>query len=72
MTLIPHPRVAATMERLENQPADIRSRVQFIHYNHTNPIRFSDSEETQGVYERGFHIARAGDRHCLEAGRELR
>lgn len=72
MTLIPHPRVAATMERLENHPADIRSRVQFIHYNHTNPIRFTNSEETQGVYERGFHIARAGDRHCLDVRRERR
>lgn len=65
MTLIPHPRVEATMQRLADQTAEIRSRVQFIHYNHTNPIRFPDSEETQDVYARGFQIARSGDRHCL-------
>lgn len=70
MTLIPHPRVAATMERLANQSAEIRSRVQFIHYNHTNPIRFPDAEETQDVYARGFHIARSGDRHCLVRSEE--
>ncbi|MFN3213398.1 MAG: MBL fold metallo-hydrolase [Henriciella sp.] len=65
MTLIPHPRVTETMERLDGQRAEVRSRVQFIHYNHTNPIRFLDAEETADVYARGFNIARAGDRHCL-------
>ena len=65
MSLIPHPRVAATMARLQTQPAQIRSRVEFIHYNHTNPIRFIDAEETQDVSARGFNVARAGDRHCL-------
>lgn len=72
MTLIPHPRVEATMDRLANQPAKVRSRVQFIHYNHTNPIRFPDAEETQDVYARGFQIARSGDRHCLMRPEEQR
>ena len=68
MSLIPHPRVAGTMERLANQPAEFRSRVNFIHYNHTNPIRFTNSDETREVYDRGFKVARASDRHCLEPG----
>lgn len=72
MTLIPHPRVEATMERLANQPTEIRSRVHFIHYNHTNPIRFPDAEETQDVYARGFQIARSGHRHCLMRPEEQR
>lgn len=67
MSLIPHPRVVATMDRLQHLPDEVRARVHFIHYNHTNPIRFANSEESALVLERGFGIARAGDRHCLSA-----
>lgn len=67
MTLIPHPRVAATMDRLDNEPLEIKSRIQFIHYNHTNPIRFINSAQTDEVLQRGHKIARAGDRHCLSS-----
>ena len=67
MKLIPHPRVATTMDRLYNEPLEIKSRIQFIHYNHTNPIRFIDSAETNEVLQRGYNIARAGDRHCLSS-----
>ena len=65
MSLIPHPRVTETMDRLQALPAEIRARVHFIHYNHTNPIRFTDTEETSRVEKAGFNIARAGDRFCL-------
>lgn len=65
MSAIPHPRVKATMERLANLSAEQRARVHFIHYNHTNPIRDPDSAESRLVTERGFNVARAGDRVCL-------
>lgn len=65
MSEIPHPRVAATMDRLQPLPGAIRSRVHFIHYNHTNPIRYPDSRESRLVVERGFRVARTGQRHCL-------
>ncbi|MDJ0938347.1 MAG: MBL fold metallo-hydrolase [Woeseiaceae bacterium] len=65
MSLIPHPRVKQTMDRLGELPDDVRRRVHFIHYNHTNPIRFPASAESAEVRKRGFNIARAGDRHCL-------
>lgn len=65
MSKIPHPRVAATMDLLARLTAREKSRVNFIHYNHTNPIRFADSEQTRAVLARGFNVARAGDRHCL-------
>ena len=50
-------------------PDAVRARVQFIHYNHTNPIRYPDSPESLRVSERGFRVARAGQRHCLTNGR---
>ena len=65
MSAIPHPRVKATMERLSGLPANDRAKVHFIHYNHTNPIRDPDSAQSREVIERGFKVARRGDRVCL-------
>lgn len=65
MSLIPHPRVTQTMDALEAFSDEIKQRVHFIHYNHTNPIRYPDSEQTRTVAARGFKIAREGDRYCL-------
>ncbi|MEL6869166.1 MAG: MBL fold metallo-hydrolase [Pseudomonadota bacterium] len=68
MREIPHPRVTATMARLDALTPDEKSRLHFIHYNHTNPIRFSDSDASAAVAKRGFRIARRGDRFCLLSG----
>ena len=68
MSAIPHPRVLATMDRLKGLAASERAKVQFIHYNHTNPIRSPDSEQSLTVADRGFNVARRGDRHCLVEG----
>lgn len=61
MSLIPHPRVADTMDRLSAQS----EKVVFIHYNHTNPIRDPNSPQSKSVIDAGFKIARAKDRYCL-------
>ncbi len=66
MSLIPHPRVTQSMELLEHLPPETKTGVNFIHYNHTNAIRFHDSDAAKTVTQRGFSIAREGDRHCLE------
>jgi pyrroloquinoline quinone biosynthesis protein B len=68
MSMIPHPRTSHTMARLADSRADIRARVHFIHYNHTNPIRDPASAQSKQVLERGFNIARRGDRYCLSRG----
>ncbi len=65
MSAIPHPRVSETMDMFQDYPAEIRQRVRFIHYNHTNPIRYPESEQAQEVRERGFRIAEEGERVCL-------
>lgn len=65
MSLIPHPRVTQSMDALEGYGDDVKQRVHFIHYNHTNPIRYPESEPSRTVIGRGFNIAREGDRHCL-------
>ena len=65
MSQIPHPRVTESMELLDHLSDEIKARVHFIHYNHTNAIRFPDSPQSQTVLARGFNIAREGDRHCF-------
>lgn len=65
MSAIPHPRVTGTMALLEAYPDTVRSRIQFIHTNHTNPIRYATSAESRAVLDAGFGIARTGARYCL-------
>ncbi len=65
MSEIPHPRVTETMDRLQDLSPEQRAKVHFIHYNHTNPIRDPESEQSKEVEARGFNIARRGMRICL-------
>jgi pyrroloquinoline quinone biosynthesis protein B len=65
MSKIPHPRVTETMERFTEAPDDIKSRIHFIHFNHTNPLRDSTSAQSRLVRQNGFNIAAEGQRLCL-------
>ena len=65
MSAIPHPRVSETMDLFQDYPAEIRQRIRFIHYNHTNSIRYPDSEQALEVLERGYRIAEEGEQVCL-------
>lgn len=65
MSGFPHPRVSETMDLFQEYSVEIRQRIRFIHFNHTNPIRFEDSAETLEVLERGYRIAREGETICL-------
>jgi pyrroloquinoline quinone biosynthesis protein B len=66
MSEIPHPRVVATMDMLADLPEAERAKINFIHYNHTNPLRDPASAESADVVARGFDVARRGDRACLD------
>ncbi|HUG14950.1 MAG TPA: MBL fold metallo-hydrolase [Thermomicrobiales bacterium] len=58
---VPHPPVLETMERLEAAVAAGRTKVSFIHLNHSNPAVDPDSAEAEEVRRRGFSIGREGD-----------
>lgn len=60
MSEIPHPFVEESLARWQNLPEAKKSRIHFIHFNHTNPLLYSDSEETKAVLNKGFGIARTG------------
>ncbi len=65
MSEIPHPRVLESINRFKDLVARSGLNFRFIHYNHTNPIRYAGSEERAFVLSSGFHVAERGERVCL-------
>jgi pyrroloquinoline quinone biosynthesis protein B len=62
MAEIPHPFIVETMQRLASLPADEKSKVRFIHLNHTNPALRPDSEAARAISKAGFRLAVEGER----------
>ncbi len=65
---IPHPLAISTMDLLESVPE--RGSVRFIHLNHSNPLLRPNSDAAGSVVERGFGIARTGERIPLSTTRK--
>ncbi len=63
MSSIPHPRVLESMDRFEKLAVEERSKVHFIHFNHTNPLLNVQSDAYQEVLRRGFRVAEQGKEH---------
>jgi len=62
MSKIKHPFVAESMDLFAPLSAEEKSRVIFIHMNHTNPLLIDGSPEQAEVERRGFNFAREGMR----------
>jgi pyrroloquinoline quinone biosynthesis protein B len=62
MSVIRHPFVSESMAVLKPLSREQRSKVWFIHMNHTNPLLNPESAESQLVQSNGFNIARKGKR----------
>lgn len=60
MSEIPHPFIEESMALFENMPETDKAKVHFIHFNHTNPVLFSNSPEHKEVIEKGYKVARDG------------
>jgi pyrroloquinoline quinone biosynthesis protein B len=65
MSGFPHPFIAHSMERFANLSAEDKAKVHFIHFNHTNQVRYPDSPERAAVLEAGFNLAFEDERYCL-------
>lgn len=57
MSEIPHPFVEETMKLFSSIKPDLRSKIVFIHFNHTNPLLSNSSPERIAVRSQGFGIA---------------
>ena len=62
---IPHPLVMETMDLLSDLPYEQRNKVYFIHMNHTNLMIDINSDISRRVLQKGFNIARLGQKLYL-------
>ncbi len=62
MSDVPHPFVSESMALFESLTDEEKTRVIFIHMNHTNPLLRDDSPEQDTVTRRGFRVAHEGMR----------
>lgn len=67
MSAIPHPRIAAMMDRFDALPPEQRRKIRFIHLNHSNPARYASSDAGKTISMRGYQLAREGESYCLDA-----
>lgn len=59
---VPHPFVSETMELFANENLAIKSKIVFIHFNHTNKL-MRDEAEQQKVFQKGYNIAEEGAKY---------
>lgn len=57
MAEIPHPFVTESMDLFKDLPYSDKSKIWFIHFNHTNPLVDTASKEFKEVRNRGFNVA---------------
>lgn len=65
MSGFPHPFVSQSMTRFDDLPDTEKSKIRFIHMNHTNPLHVSDGEERASVERAGFRIAAEKETICI-------
>jgi len=56
MSEVPHPLVSETIELFKSQSAETKSKIHFIHFNHTNPLLFDAAFQKQ-LKNNGFNQA---------------
>lgn len=60
MSEIPHPFIVESLETFQSLPAKEKSKIHFIHFNHTNPVLQRNSEARQNVLREEFQLAEEG------------
>ncbi|HIA06459.1 MAG TPA: pyrroloquinoline quinone biosynthesis protein PqqB [Flavobacteriales bacterium] len=61
MSEVPHPFIVESMELFKDLPASEKSKIHFIHFNHTNPALDKSSMKYAEVINNGFKIAETGE-----------
>ncbi|MFD2568782.1 MBL fold metallo-hydrolase [Pseudotenacibaculum haliotis] len=65
MSEVPHPFIEETVTLFQNEPTEIKNKVIFIHFNHTNPALQPNSKERKALEKSGFKVASEGDLYAL-------
>lgn len=63
---IPHPFIVETAKLFENESEATKSKVYFIHLNHTNPALRENNSLKDSIQNLGFHFAKEGTRFSLD------
>ena len=58
---IPHPFIIETMALFKKENSSEKSKINFIHLNHTNPLLDTNSAAFKKVKENGFNTANYKD-----------
>ena len=56
---VPHPLITETIKLFENCNIQIKNKIYFIHFNHTNPVLWDKAEQFK-LKQKGFNIAEEG------------
>jgi len=57
MSGFPHPFITHSMDRFSGLSAEEKSKIRFIHLNHTNPALLPDSDARRTIVQNGFRVA---------------
>ncbi len=60
MSEVPHPFVEESLQKFSAISSPEKSKIVFIHFNHTNPLLKKESEEKKKVKTEGFNVAEEG------------
>ena len=60
MAEIPHPFIVESMELFKHLSHVEKSKIYFIHLNHTNPALIKTSQQSNTIIKNGFNVARMG------------
>jgi len=63
---IPHPFIVETTKLFENESLDTKSKIYFIHLNHTNPALKENHPLKDSIQNLGFHFAKEGSKYSLD------
>ncbi len=66
MKNIPHPFIVETIKLFENESVDTKSKIYFIHLNHTNPALKEKHSLKDSIQNLGFNFAKQGMTFSLD------
>lgn len=59
---VPHPFLSETMVLFKKESKETKAKLQFIHFNHTNPVMW-DKTAIKKILEQGFNLAEQGAKY---------
>ncbi len=61
MSEVPHPFIEETIDMFKGESEQVKSKIIFIHFNHSNPAIHKDNQDRLELENQGYHFANTGD-----------